>query len=58
MVAALLRTRVPIPHIGVLDLKIIANNTILLIVLISTTFALPGTSRVSNEAKFYQKVKF
>ena len=45
-------------HTGILDLKIISNNAILLIVLVSTTFALPGTSRVSNEAKFFQKVKF
>ena len=44
--------------VGVLDLKIIANDTILLIISISTTFALSVTIRVSNEAKFFQEVKF
>ena len=45
-------------HTGVLDLGIISNDTILLMISISTTFALPVTSRVSNEAKFFQKIKF
>ena len=45
-------------HIGLLDLKIIAIDTILLLISISTTLALPGTDRVSNEAKFFQEVKF
>ena len=39
-------------HIGVLDLKIIANNTNLLMILISTTFAASGSTGVPNEAKF------
>ena len=45
-------------HTVVLDLSIISNDTILLMISISTTFALPVTSRVSNEAKFFQKIKF
>ena len=45
-------------HIGLLDFNIIASDTILLIISISTTFALSMTIRVSNEAKFFQEVKF
>ena len=45
-------------HIGLLDFNIIASDTILLIISISTTFALSVTIRVSNEAKFFQEVKF
>ena len=47
-----------IRHTGVFDLKIIADNTILLMISISTTFALPGTSRESNEAKFFKELEF
>ena len=45
-------------HTGVLDLSIISNDTILLKISIPTTFALQVTSRVSNDAKFFQKIKF
>ena len=45
-------------HTGVLDLSIISNDTILLKISISTTFALQVTSRVSNDAKFFQEIKF
>ena len=45
-------------HIGVLDLKIIANDTNLLMILISTTFAASGSTRVSNEAKLLWEFKF
>ena len=45
-------------HTGVLDLNIISKDTILLIISISTTFVPLVISRVSNEAKFFQEVKF
>ena len=45
-------------HIGLLHFNIIASDTILLIISISTTFVLLVTSRVLNEAKFFQEVKF
>ena len=45
-------------YTGVLDLNIISNDTILLMISISTTFSLPIKSRVSNEAKFFQEVNF
>ena len=45
-------------HSGILDLNIISNDPILQIISLSTTCALPGTSRMSNEAKFFQRVKF
>ena len=53
-----LKNKHPKMHTGVLDLNIISNDSILLIISICTTFALPATNRVSNEAKFFQKVKF
>ena len=45
-------------HTGVFALKIILNNAILLVILISTTFAPLGSSRVSNETKNYKELKF
>ena len=45
-------------HTGIFDLKIIANNAILLVISISTTFALLGSSRVSNEAKNFKELEF
>ena len=45
-------------HTGIFDLKIIANNAILLVISISTTFALLGSSKVSNEAKNFKELKF
>ena len=44
-------------HTGVFDLKIIANNAILLVISISTTFALLGSSKVSNEAKNFKELE-
>ena len=46
------------PHTGIFDLKIIANNAILLVISISTTFALLGSSKVSNEAKNFKELEF
>ena len=45
-------------HTGVFALKIISNNAILLVKLISTTFAHLGSSRVSNEAKNFKEFEF
>ena len=45
-------------HTGIFDLKIIANNAILLVISISTTFALLGSSRMSNEAKNFKELEF
>ena len=45
-------------HTGIFDLKIIANNAILLVISISTTFALLGSSKVSNEAKNFKELEF
>ena len=45
-------------HTGVFALKIISNNAVLLVILISTTFAPLGSSRVSNEAKNYKELEF
>ena len=47
-----------IQHTGIFDLKIIANNAILLVISISTTFALLGSSKVSNEAKNFKELEF
>ena len=43
-------------HTGVFALKIISNDAILLVKLISTTFAHLGSSRVSNEAMKLQGI--
>jgi hypothetical protein len=45
-------------HTGVIALEIISNNAVLLVILISTTFAPLGSSRASNEAKNYRKPEF
>ena len=45
-------------HTGVFTLKIISNNADLLVILISTTFAALGSSRMSNEAKNYRELEF
>ena len=44
----------PLWHTGVFALKIISNNAILLVILISTTFAPLGSIRVSDGAKSYK----
>ena len=49
---------VPKLHTGVFALKIISNNAVLLVILISTTFTPLGSSRVSNEAKNYRELEF
>ena len=55
----LVKTTLPITvHTGVFALKIISNNAILLVKLISTTFAHLGSSRVSNEAKNFKEFEF
>ena len=43
---------------GIFDLKIIANNAILLVISISATFALLESCRVSNEAKNFKELEF
>ena len=45
-------------HTGIFALMTISNNVILLVILISTTFAPLGSSRVSNEAKNYRELEF
>ena len=45
-------------HTGIFDLKIIANNAILLVISISTTFMHLGSRRVSNEAKNFKELEF
>ena len=45
-------------HTGLFALKIISNNAVLLVILISTSVAPLGSSRVSNEAKNYRELEF
>ena len=45
-------------HTGVFVLKIISNNAVLLVILIATSVASLGPSRVSNEAKNYRELEF
>ena len=37
---------------------LVSNNSVLLVILISTTFAPLGSSRVSDEAKNYRELEF
>ena len=51
------RFRTSLEHTGVFALKIISNNAVLLVIIISTTFAPLGSRRLSNEKKNYRELE-